>query len=146
MVTPIVLSFINGDVFFSLICLIFFTPLYYSVNPTKQWGWATAGIMIALASAWAGLVDIPVAAARIYGKRKQWTNWYDFLGKFSTFRKARKFCSGTSFTDKKDYQKFISELEKSNSDVKGLFLPLHPDKEYKDKGWKGWPHFLGKTK
>ena len=63
MITPIILSFINGDVFFSLICLIFFTPLYYSVNPTKQWGWATAGIMLALASAWAGLVDIPVAAA-----------------------------------------------------------------------------------
>ncbi|NCG43133.1 MAG: hypothetical protein GWO84_06310 [Euryarchaeota archaeon] len=63
MVTPIILSFINGDVFFSLICLIFFTPLYYSVNPTKQWGWATAGIMLALASAWSGLVEIPVAAA-----------------------------------------------------------------------------------
>ena len=63
MVTPIILSFINGDVFFSLVCLIFFTPLYYSVNPTKQWGWATAGIMLALSSAWAGLVELPVAAA-----------------------------------------------------------------------------------
>ncbi len=63
MIIPIILSFINGDVFFSLLCLIFFTPVYYSINPTKQWGWATGGIMLALASAWSGLVELPVAAS-----------------------------------------------------------------------------------
>ena len=63
LLAPIILSFINGDVLFSLLCLIFFTPMFYSINPAKQWGWATGGIMLALASAWSGLVDLPIAAS-----------------------------------------------------------------------------------
>lgn len=60
---PVILSFVEGDVLFSIICLIFFAPIYYCANPTKQWGWATGGVMLALASAWSGLVELPVAAS-----------------------------------------------------------------------------------
>jgi cytochrome c biogenesis factor len=63
LMTPIVLSIIKGDVLFSLLSLIFFIPMFYSINPTKQWGWATGGIMLALASAWSGLVELPIAAS-----------------------------------------------------------------------------------
>ena len=55
------LTLLSANVFFSALALMFFTPLFYAPNAMKAWPWAAAGVMLALAGAWAELVSILTA-------------------------------------------------------------------------------------
>ena len=47
----------------ALLCLCFLVPLRSAKVVTKQWGWALAGVTVALSSSWTGLVNVYVAIA-----------------------------------------------------------------------------------
>ena len=53
------------QVFFVLIFTVIFIPMYYSSNAAKEWIWATFGVMLSLAAAWSGMVEIIPAAVVI---------------------------------------------------------------------------------
>ena len=70
----------------------------------------------------------------------------DWLGLYSKFESAKNFVQSNDFKNQDEYQTFINQLLTKNISLGKIRVPLNPQKEYKDKGWKGWPHFLGKTK
>ena len=39
--------------------------MYYSANATQEWIWASLGIMLALAGAWSGMIEVLLAAVVI---------------------------------------------------------------------------------
>ena len=47
--------------FFTLIFTLFFVPMYYSNDATKEWIWASFGVVLCLASAWSNLIDVLTA-------------------------------------------------------------------------------------
>ncbi len=49
---------LTQQVFFVLLFLMFFIPMYYSEDATKEWIWGTFGIMLCLAAAWASLIGV----------------------------------------------------------------------------------------
>ncbi|MDP6333774.1 MAG: cytochrome c biogenesis protein CcsA [Candidatus Poseidoniaceae archaeon] len=53
--------FLTQQVFFVLLFLLFFTPMYYSKDASKEWIWATFGVMLCLAAAWASLIEVVYA-------------------------------------------------------------------------------------
>ena len=62
---PLLLYLLIPQVFFILLFIIFFTPMYYSNNAASEWIWASLGIMLALAGAWSGMIDVLIAAVVI---------------------------------------------------------------------------------
>ena len=62
---PVLLYLLIPQVFFVLLFIIFFTPMYYSNNAASEWIWASLGIMLALAGAWSGMIDVIIAAVVI---------------------------------------------------------------------------------
>ena len=62
---PLLLYLLIPQVFFVLLFIIFFTPMYYSNNAASEWIWASLGIMLALAGAWSGMIDVLIAAVVI---------------------------------------------------------------------------------
>jgi hypothetical protein len=68
--------------------------------------------------------------------KKEWTNWYDFLGKkepqeFVSFKECRRQVRSFKFINKKQYDK-----------NRRPHWPSLPEKFYKE--WKSWYDFLGK--
>ena len=62
---PVLLYILVPKGFFVLLFLVFFAPMYYSQNATKEWIWASLGIMLALAGAWSGMIEVIMAAVVI---------------------------------------------------------------------------------
>ena len=94
--------------------------------------------------------DIPCDARRTY-KDTGWTSMGDWLGTGNVYRKtvwdfnkAVRFVNRLKLTSVKEWTKYYK------GEINGLVfnnnLPTAPNVKYKDKGWKGWDHFLGKTK
>lgn len=89
---------------------------------------------------------IPGNPDQIY-RQSGWQSWSDFLGakirtqgKMLTYEEAKSFVCGLGIRSSvqwREYWKF--ENKPSN-------IPSNPDREYKNKGWKGWGDFLGKVK
>ena len=50
--------FLTQQVFFVLLLTLFFVPMYYSQDSTKEWIWGTFGVMLCLAAAWASLIEV----------------------------------------------------------------------------------------
>ncbi len=61
-VVPVVAYMLTQDLLFVLLNALMFVPLYSELDARRAWGWAAAGTMMCLASAWSGLVDLHVAA------------------------------------------------------------------------------------
>ena len=86
---------------------------------------------------------LPSHPERVYNN--EWRGWGDFLGTGNLMNKEKVFLSFN------DARKITRELGlKSNKDwrtyskhKRPLNIPGNPDSYYKDKGWKGWPDFLG---
>lgn len=84
---------------------------------------------------------IPVEPRRTY-KGKGWTGTNDFLGikphakTWPPFEKAKKIATGLKLKSKTGWIKLAQANKLPN-------LPKTPQGFYKDKGWKGWPDFLG---
>jgi len=85
--------------------------------------------------------NIPSSADKVY-KFKGWKGWADFLGKnyynnYVDYYKARDFASSLGFTSNKQWREYSKSNEKPDN------IPSSPSKVYKNKGWNGWPDFLG---
>ena len=90
-------------------------------------------------------VKLPTVAQKKYAE--EWTTWSDYLGNenihnskvvFIEFNEAKKLVISYGFGSADEY------LAKYKTLPGGL--PAVPHKIYKDKGWSGWPDFLGKKK
>ena len=62
---PLLVYWLIPQPFFVLLFIILFTPMYYSSNATQEWIWASLGIMLALAGAWSGMIEVLLAAVVI---------------------------------------------------------------------------------
>ena len=62
---PALLFLLIPQPFFVLLFIVLFTPMYYSGNATQEWIWASLGIMLALAGAWSGMIEVLLAAVVI---------------------------------------------------------------------------------
>jgi len=71
--------------------------------------------------------------------KKEWVDWYDFLGlkKKRPFKEAREFAQSLNLKFNSDWIR----LHKQGKIPKDI--PRYPDDPYKNKGWKGWGDFLG---
>ena len=90
--------------------------------------------------------NIPAKPSGTY-KNKGWVSWSDWLGTnniasnkktFLPFIEARENVRKLKFKSGKDYKLW----KKANPLV---LIPLNPDTIYKNKGWNGWPDWLGNT-
>ena len=93
--------------------------------------------------------NIPSAPNFSY-KNKGWINWGDFLGtkfvskqlrKYASFKDAQKYAKPLKLKSSYEWFKHIKRINKLPSNI-----PTSPHRQYKDKGWKGWPDFLGRKK
>jgi len=64
-VLPVAVYLLVPKAFFVMLFIVFFTPMYYSDNASKEWIWASLGIMLGLAGAWSGMIGIITAAVVI---------------------------------------------------------------------------------
>ena len=80
-------------------------------------------------------------------KNKGWVNWGEFLGtgkianqkrKYLSFVESKKKICEFKLSSNKDYLK-MKRLKKLGNE-----FPTSPDNVYRERGWKGWPDFLGK--
>ena len=82
----------------------------------------------------------PTKPKEIHSYKKYWKGWPDFLGykerKFYSFDIARDEVRALNFKTQKDYKIFAREPH-------NYMFPVKPERTYKEKGWKGWPDFLG---
>ena len=62
---PLLLYLLIPQPFFILLFIVLFTPMYYSENAANEWIWASLGIMLALAGAWSGMIEVLLAAVVI---------------------------------------------------------------------------------
>jgi len=94
--------------------------------------------------------DIPSNPQRQY--KEEWKKipvgerWGYWLGtgtinakdkKFKVFKKARIFVHSLKLKSKQAWEKYCESGEKPND------IPVKPSDTYKNKGWKGWPDWLG---
>jgi superfamily II DNA or RNA helicase len=88
-------------------------------------------------------LDIPSGPENAY-KDKGWKGFYDWLGTtkkgFKLYSEARKYVQTLKIRTVQEWREFCNIGKKPND------IPSAPYLKYKDKGWKGWDHFLGKTK
>ena len=82
--------------------------------------------------------DMPTNPDKFYAG-KGWIDWYDFLGNVEPepklpFEEARYKVRSLGLSSKEQYYIW----QKDHPD-----MPAHPDKTYKDTGWKNWYDFLG---
>ena len=56
---------------------------------------------------------------------------------FRDFNSARKFARNLKLSSARQWRKYVKSGKKPED------IPANPDKTYKNKGWKGFPDFLG---
>ena len=78
--------------------------------------------------------DIPTTPSREY-KDKGWTNWTDYLGTKLNYEESREAIKDLGIVSSYEYQMIKDSLPRG--------VPKQPHKTFKDKGWQGWPHYLG---
>ena len=87
--------------------------------------------------------NIPANPNSVYKRAGMWKGWADFLGTrnqkggWMSFTDARKHVRKLKFQTRSQYLAYVKSGKAS------LLLPAYPDSAYKNKGWKGWPDFLG---
>ena len=93
---------------------------------------------------------IPRIPYKFYSK-KGWCGWGDWFGKsyvqahslrsYPSYGRASLLARTLKLKGMREYDKFI-QIHKND---KKYYSMLHPNPMsfYKDKGWKGWPHWLG---
>lgn len=95
-------------------------------------------------------VDIPSNPRDSYGD--EWTGWADWLGTgppggrprsrrgvFLPFEEARAFAHTLSFTTQGDWFRWAKSDERPSN------IPADPSRAYREKGWIGWPDWLGRA-
>jgi len=88
--------------------------------------------------------DIPASPAKTY--KSEWKGWGDWLGtgriapqdrKYRTFELAQQYVHSLGIKSKTAWGKYCRSKKLPND------IPTHPDREYAEKGWKGWGDWLG---
>ncbi len=79
-------------------------------------------------------LGLPKNPNRTY-KDKGWIKWDYFLGKYPTYKEAKKVLTENGISTKRQYE----------SSQKELGLPSDPRTYYKEEGWTDWNSFLGKS-
>ena len=106
---------------------------FKSVNDFREWTKSKEYIKL-----------IPKNPNRFY--KESWKNFNDFLSLTNRFHKrfffdvskAKDYVMKLNIKSVKGWREYI---KKNNLPVE---IPTNPDREYKNKGWKGWADFLGK--
>ena len=83
-----------------------------------------------------GNANIPFAPHLFY--KREWNGWKNFLGykhKFVSFEESKNIIRKIGIRGVVQWQKY----RKNNAEKR---IPLHPDKIYKNEGWKGWKDYL----
>ena len=94
--------------------------------------------------------DIPAYPQGTY-KDRGWKGWGDWLGtgtvaprdrKYRSFKEARAFVRSLGLNSGNEWGKYY----KGEIPEKGILpkdIPVHPERTYKDKGWRGMGDWLG---
>ncbi len=93
----------------------------------------------------------PASPADVYTRQGTWTSWGDFLGtgnlapmdqKFVSYEDARRFARELGIRTREQWAAYVrgdlDELPPRPANI-----PARPSWQYKHRGWKGWPTFLG---
>ncbi len=89
--------------------------------------------------------DIPASVDKVYAG-KGWIDWGDFLGnesisshhkKFRNFSEARAYVHKLELKNPKEWQAYASSGKRPQD------IPAAPNECYQNKGWAGWPDWLG---
>ena len=64
----------------------------------------------------------------------------DYLRVFISYNKLKKIVRDYKVESISQYQRFCLENQKL---IEKLNIPKHPNRTYKNKGWKNWGEFLG---
>jgi len=91
--------------------------------------------------------DIPSAPHLVY--KKEWINFPDFVGNYSRMPKNFKyleFNEAKLFVRKLNLKNINDWYNYLKSGNKPLFIPRHPERAYRNKGWDGIADFLGNGK
>ena len=93
--------------------------------------------------------DVPRAPYRTFRKHPDYLGIAIFMGwgtiikgNYWPYIKSEKFIKKLNIKNYKMYSRYCNG-EYKNLPSKPLLLPRSPDVVYKNKGWKGWPDFLG---
>ena len=90
--------------------------------------------------------NIPQKPSRTY-KGKGWKSFGDFFGtnniasnkiNFRSLDDAKKFAQSLKLNGSIEWFKYFKSVNRP------FDIPYNPRISYKNKGWKGWPDFLGK--
>lgn len=90
-------------------------------------------------------LSIPANPDRVY-KNKGWVDWGDWLGtgvksnknkNFKDYKEARNFVRNLKFKSDREWINYRKTDKKPNN------IPFHPDRVYKNNGWKNWGDWLG---
>ena len=88
--------------------------------------------------------DIP-GNPQDYYSTEEWKGWGHFLGtnnisknqmKFRSFEETRAYVAALGLRTQKEWQSW------SKSGKRPTDIPSNPQSKYKEKGWRGWQHFL----
>ncbi|MEE8186119.1 MAG: hypothetical protein V3T99_00470, partial [Nitrososphaerales archaeon] len=90
-------------------------------------------------------IDIPRNCDRSY-KNEGWISWPDWLGidyslEYWDLNKLRSYVRKLRLDSRSSWLRYYERV--ASSSVLRKHAPKHPDLSYRDKGWKGWPDFLG---
>ncbi|MDA8628642.1 DEAD/DEAH box helicase family protein [Bacteroidia bacterium] len=89
--------------------------------------------------------NIPGRPDSIY-KEKGWISWADFLGAEIISRNNKlNYDEAKSVIKPLGIKSSMQWREYASSTLRPETIPSNPDRHYKNKGWKGWDDFLGKT-
>ena len=81
--------------------------------------------------------DMPFAPNEVY-VGKGWKGWKHFLGTQSkSFEWAQAYVQKENIKSRPEYRKLLKEGKLPEG------MPGRPEETYKNKGWRGWGHFLG---
>lgn len=84
--------------------------------------------------------NIPANPSQIY-KNEGWIKWYDWLGKdqFLPFDEAKEFVHSLKLKGLKEWYVYYKSGERPRN------IPSNPHKFYKNKGWRSYYDWLGKS-
>ena len=92
-------------------------------------------------------LDMPRNLSKTY--RFRWKGVEDFLGFAPPAHKSYEEVSlyiRKNFPHIKKLRQFMEWIEKEHEARRHLWIPSSPGTHYKNKGWRGWPVFLGSEK
>ena len=89
--------------------------------------------------------DIPWGPAQTYANRG-WAGIRDWLGSediVSQRKRYRSFNDAVAYVREQRLRSKADWREYCKSGKRPIDIPAHPEVTYRDRGWEGWPEWLG---